>query len=133
MYRPFSGLHKPTHRGVSFDNTTRTMQWRTAQPDGDHGTIPIRQQLDFLVVTFPANTPVNQRAFSIMEEYTAAVGHAPSMPPWAAQYFHSKNRYTTQEDLLTAARYFHAKKLPVGVLVIDWFHVSHHDDASMIV
>ena len=45
------------------------------------------------------------------------------MPAYGSLYWHCKNRYSNQTQLLTAARYLH-KNVPgqVGVLVIDWFH-----------
>ena len=48
-----------------------------------------------------------------------------------SRYWHCKNRYATQDELLTAARYLHAH-VPgqVGVLVIDWFHWKTMGDWS---
>lgn len=89
-------------------------------PDEVNATI--RKQLDFLVISSAAKSAPEQRAFDIQKAYTAAVGRAPKMPSWGSQYWHCKNRYANQTQLLTAARYFHKHNLSVGVLVIDWFH-----------
>lgn len=95
----------------------------TCSTAADSKSVPIRKQLDFLIVTSAAKSPPSQRAFDISAAYTAAVGRTPVMPSWGSLYWHCKNRYSNQTQLLTAARYLH-KHVPakVGVLVIDWFH-----------
>ena len=95
------------------------MTCRTAP---DEANVTIRKQLDFLVISSAAKSAPEERAFDIQKAYTAAVGRAPQMPSWGSQYWHCKNRYANQTQLLTAARYFHENNLSVGVLVIDWFH-----------
>lgn len=106
-------------------------------PDEQGGVAPIRKQLDFLVITTSVadadadaidDVPQSHHgggSFSIHEGYTAAVGRAPMMPAWAQLYWHCKNRYATQAELLDAARYLHANAPhQVGVLVIDWCVIS---------
>lgn len=95
----------------------------STEPDsatGGNGTI--RKQLDFLITTCAEESTPAEQIFDISKSYTAAVGRLPKMPSWGSLYWHCKNRYSTQEDLLTAARYFHKAGLDVGVLVVDWFH-----------
>ena len=108
-------------------------------PDEQGGVAPIRKQLDFLVITTSVadadadaidDVPQSHHgggSFSIHEGYTAAVGRAPMMPAWAQLYWHCKNRYATQAELLDAARYLHANAPhQVGVLVIDWCVIRYH-------
>ena len=59
-----------------------------------------------------------------------ATGHSPVLPEWAAGYWHSKNRYASQADLLAAAKEFHDRKIPVDIIVIDWQHWVHMGDWS---
>ena len=54
--------------------------------------VTIRRQLDFLIITSAAKSPPAQRAHSIAQAYTAAVGRAMKMPAWGSQYWHCKNR-----------------------------------------
>jgi len=52
----------------------------------------------------------------MMEKYVDAVGHARKQP--YPGYWHSKNRYSTQQELLDVARGFHNRSIPVDVIVI---------------
>ena len=93
------------------------MTWSIIGDDGDQ---KLRQQFDFLITTHSADAKPEEKPFQMMEKYVDAVGHARKMP-WPG-YWHSRNRYASQEELLTAARGFHNRSVPVDVIVIDWFH-----------
>eukprot|EP01043_Picozoa_sp_COSAG02_P001435 COSAG02_NODE_30_length_50867_cov_66.594331_42_plen_575_part_00 len=99
------------------NHTTTTMTWSIA---GDAGNQKLRQQFDFLITTHSADAKPEEKPFQMMEKYVDAVGHARKMP--YPGYWHSRNRYASQEELLTAARGFHNRSVPVDVIVIDWFH-----------
>ena len=58
----------------------------------------------------------------IEENYAAATGTVPMMPDYAMGFWQCKLRYRTQEELLETARTYHAKGVPVSVIVIDFFH-----------
>ncbi len=64
----------------------------------------------------------------IEELYSAATGRAPMMPDYALGFWQSKLRYQTQEELLTVAREYHRRGVPVGVMVADFFHWPHQGD-----
>eukprot|EP00118_Oscarella_pearsei_P013982 m.116749 g.116749 ORF g.116749 m.116749 type:complete len:430 (+) comp37585_c0_seq1:1063-2352(+) len=65
-----------------------------------------------------------------MQNYIDAVGHAPVLPEFAAGYWHSKNRYSSQAELLDAARNFSQYEIPVSFIIIDYFHWKHMGDWS---
>ena len=65
-----------------------------------------------------------------MQSYVDAVGHAPVLPAWAAGYWHSKNRYASQEELLDAAWGFYTRGVNVSVIVIDYHHWKNMGDYS---
>ena len=44
------------------------------------------------------------------------------MPPWAAGFWQCKLRYRSQEELLSVARGYKKRGLPLSVIVIDFFH-----------
>lgn len=46
---------------------------------------------------------------------------SPGLPDYALGYWHSKNRYASQADLLAAAHGFANRSIPVDVIVIDWY------------
>jgi alpha-D-xyloside xylohydrolase len=58
----------------------------------------------------------------ILERYTAVTGRPPMLPKWAAGFWQSKLRYKTQEELLSVAREYKRRGLPLSVIVIDYFH-----------
>jgi alpha-D-xyloside xylohydrolase len=78
-------------------------------------------QLDYWITT--GATPTE-----IMEHYADATGHAPEFPPWAAGFWQSKLRYRTQDELLSVAREYKRRNLPLAVMVVDFFHWTLQGD-----
>jgi alpha-D-xyloside xylohydrolase len=60
--------------------------------------------------------------------YADATGHAPLLPEWAAGFWQCKLRYRTQDELLSVAREYRRRGLPLSVIVIDFFHWSKLGD-----
>lgn len=58
----------------------------------------------------------------IEEAYAKAVGTVPMMPEYAMGFWQCKLRYQTQEELLSVAREYKKRNLPISVIVIDYFH-----------
>ena len=73
------------------------------------------RQIDYLVVT-------GDSFAEIMNRYVDATGHTPMMPEWAAGFWQCKLRYKTQDELLSVAREYKKRKLPLSVIVVDFFH-----------
>ncbi|HET8842661.1 MAG TPA: TIM-barrel domain-containing protein, partial [Ktedonobacteraceae bacterium] len=72
-------------------------------------------QLDYWITT--GATPVE-----IMEHYSDATGHASEFPEWAAGFWQCKLRYHTQDELLSVAREYKRRGLPLSMIIIDFFH-----------
>ncbi len=72
-------------------------------------------QLDYWITA--GDTPA-----AILAHYADAAGHAPVLPEWAAGFWQCKLRYATQEELLTVAREYKRRGLPLSVIVADFFH-----------
>lgn len=64
----------------------------------------------------------------IVEAYASAAGKSPMMPEFAAGFWQSKLRYRTQEELLSVAREYKKRGLPINVIVIDFFHWPNQGD-----
>ncbi|MUT68487.1 TIM-barrel domain-containing protein [Paenibacillus sp. NEAU-GSW1] len=47
-------------------------------------------------------------------------GKAPMLPKWTFGYIQSKERYTSQEELVDTVRQFRARQLPIDCIVLDW-------------
>lgn len=58
----------------------------------------------------------------IMGNYARATGLPTMMPDFALGFWQCKMRYQTQEELLEVAREYHRRKLPLSVIIIDFFH-----------
>lgn len=58
----------------------------------------------------------------IEEGYAAVTGTVPMMPEYGLGFWQCKLRYQTQEELLEVVREYKRRKLPLDVIVIDFFH-----------
>ncbi|KAH8809206.1 putative glycosyl hydrolase [Xylogone sp. PMI_703] len=65
---------------------------------------------------------VGETPKEIMSRYADVSGHAPMMPEYGLGFWQCKLRYQTQDQLLTVAREYKKRKLPLDVIVIDFFH-----------
>lgn len=79
------------------------------------------RQVDYLVIA--GDTPKE-----IMGKYAELTGHTPDFPSFAAGFWQSKLRYESQEDLLSVAREYKKRGIPVSVIVIDYFHWTEQGD-----
>jgi alpha-D-xyloside xylohydrolase len=58
----------------------------------------------------------------IEEAYAKVTGTVPMMPEYGLGFWQCKLRYQTQEELLEVAREYKKRKLPIDVIVADYFH-----------
>ncbi len=73
------------------------------------------KQLDYWITA--GDTPSE-----IEESYAKATGTVPMMPEYGLGFWQCKLRYYNQEQLLEVAREYRRRKLPIDVIVIDFFH-----------
>jgi len=73
------------------------------------------KELDYWITA--ADTPSE-----ITEAYTGVTGRVPMMPDYAMGFWQCKLRYQTQDELLHIAREYKRRKLPISVIVVDFFH-----------
>ena len=88
--------------------------------NGTEWTALQTQKIDYWVTT---GTPSE-----IEQNYTEVTGRAPMMPDFAMGFWQCKLRYRNQEEVLQVAREYHKRKLPLDVIVIDFFHWSCQGD-----
>lgn len=77
--------------------------------------------LDYWIVA--GDTPAE-----IEEAYANATGKVPMMPEYGLGFWQCKLRYQTQKELLSVAREYKARKLPIDLIVIDFFHWPKQGD-----
>jgi alpha-D-xyloside xylohydrolase len=56
----------------------------------------------------------------IVHEIRALTGHSPMLPKWAFGYIQSKERYATQDELVSIVRAYRQRELPLDGIVLDW-------------
>ncbi|MDD2969835.1 MAG: glycoside hydrolase family 31 protein [Lachnospiraceae bacterium] len=71
--------------------------------------------LDYWIVA--GDTPAE-----IEEAYADVTGKVPMMPEYGLGFWQCKLRYQTQDELLTIAREYKRRNLPIDLIVIDFFH-----------
>ena len=64
----------------------------------------------------------------IMEQYTSVTGRTPQLPSFASGFWQCKLRYKNQEEVLSVAREYKRRNLPLSVIVIDFFHWTMQGD-----
>ncbi len=78
-------------------------------------------QLDYII--FAQDTPLD-----ILKCYSRITGKSPEFPDWALGYWQCKVRYKTQDELLSVAREYYNRKIPLDVIIIDFFHWTEMGD-----
>jgi len=56
----------------------------------------------------------------VIAGYRDLTGKAPIVPKWALGFWQSRERYKTQEEILTTVDEFRKRKIPVDNIVLDW-------------
>jgi len=61
-----------------------------------------------------------QNMDEVVSGYRELTGRAQIVPRWAMGFWQSRERYKTQEELLTAIAGFRKRKIPIDNIVLDW-------------
>lgn len=84
---------------------------------------PVAQCVDFTVFTGSAD--------EVIAAYRQLTGKAPMMPKWALGYIHCRERFHSQDEILTTAQRFRKERLPVDMMVQDWQYWGKYGWNSM--
>ena len=112
--------NRPSYGNVSFGASDANLISWSAQDS---------PQTDYFITTSDP-TSTTKSASQILNRYVDAVGHSPMLPDHAAGYWHSKNRYHNQSEILDAAKGFFDRGIPVDIIVIDYMHWKSMGDWS---
>lgn len=63
---------------------------------------------------------VGENMDDVIRSYRQATGHAPMFGKWAYGYWQSKERYKTQNELLSVAQEFRKRRIPADNVMQDW-------------
>jgi alpha-D-xyloside xylohydrolase len=58
----------------------------------------------------------------VIAGYRALTGKAVMLPRWAYGFWQSRQRYTTQDELLGVVAEYRKRKIPLDNIVLDWFY-----------
>ena len=84
---------------------------------------PVAQQVDYTIFVGQAD--------EVIQQYRRLTGDAPLVPQWALGYIHCRERFHSQDELLTTAKRFREQQLPVDVMVQDWQYWGKYGWNSM--
>ncbi len=56
----------------------------------------------------------------VISGYRTVTGKAPVMPKWSMGFWQSRQRYTTQEEVLGVVQEFRKRRIPFDNIVLDW-------------
>ena len=92
---------------------------------GDNPTICYRKVDDRTVFSSPVAECVDYTIFTgdadeIIASYRKVTGEVPLMPSWGFGYIHCRERFHSQEELLSTARRFREEQIPIDLIVQDW-------------
>lgn len=73
---------------------------------------PVAEDVDYVFFAGNANAAIG--------EFRRLSGEAPLMPLWALGYIHCRERFHSQDELLSVAAEFRKKQYPMDVIVQDW-------------
>jgi len=74
---------------------------------------PVADAIDYVVFAGPALDDV-------IATYRHLTGPAPLLPLWAYGYIHCRERFHSNEEILTTAAEFRKRQLPLDLIVQDW-------------
>jgi alpha-D-xyloside xylohydrolase len=102
--------------GVLWDNPSKT----TIEPGFNEVTTwssQVGDRVSYFVI-------VGASTDDIYAGYRLLTGAAPLLPKGAYGFIQSKNRYSSQAEVLSVAKGYRERHLPADVLVVDWFYYT---------
>jgi alpha-D-xyloside xylohydrolase len=97
--------------GLLWDNTSKTIF--ADAPEGLTVTSDMGDNLDYTLI---AGGSIDDA----IAGYRQLTGAAPLYGKWAYGYWQSKEHYHTQEELLTVAKEYRRRKIPIDNIIQDW-------------
>jgi alpha-D-xyloside xylohydrolase len=88
-------------------------------PDADRNSLSFASELARTVdYYFVAGADMD----GVIAGYRRLTGKAVMLPKWAYGFWQSRQRYSTQEEVLDVARQYRSRGLPLDAVVQDWFY-----------
>jgi alpha-D-xyloside xylohydrolase len=109
--------------GLIWDNPSKT----TIYPGFNEQTIwtsEVGDRVSFFVIS-------GETADEIYAGYRLLTGPTPLLPKAAYGYIQSKQRYSSQKEVLAVAQGYRDRHLPADVIVVDWFYYTKMGQMDM--
>lgn len=109
--------------GILWDNPSKT----TIEPGFNEETrwkSEVGQRVSFFVIA-------GRTTDEIFAGYRLLTGPTPMLPKAAYGYIQCKQRYASQDELLSVAKGYRDRHLPADVLVVDWFYYTKMGQMDM--
>lgn len=103
------------------------------QPEADRNSLSFASELGAAVDYYVVG---GRDMDAVIAGYRRLTGKAVMLPKWAYGFWQSRQRYSTQAEVLEVARQYRARGLPLDSVVQDWFYWpedqwgSHRFDAT---
>lgn len=65
---------------------------------------------------------LGDNADEVIEQYRILTGRASMMPRWLFGYCQSKERYKSQDEIVSVAREFRQRRIPIDLIIQDWHY-----------
>ena len=104
-----------------------SLNWIEPLPAKDQNTFAFAseagQQMDYYFV-------YGNNIDEVISGYRTLTGKAPIMPRWSMGFWQSRERYKTQEEIISTVAEFRKRKIPLDNIVLDWFYWKENDWGS---
>lgn len=94
-----------------------SLKWQEPLPAEDQNSFSFSseagQQVDYYFI-------YGNNMDEVIGGYRTLTGKAPIVPKWALGFWQSRERYKTQEEILSAVEEFRKRKIPIDNIVLDW-------------
>jgi alpha-D-xyloside xylohydrolase len=110
--------------GIIWDNPSKTV----IEPgfnERTSWTSEVGDRVSFFVI---AGSTLNE----IYAGYRLLTGATPMLPKAAYGYIQCKQRYASQDEVLTVAKGYRERHLPADILVVDWFYYSKMGEMDFV-
>lgn len=95
------------------------MKWLSPIPEKDRNTFSFWSEAgDNINYCFVYGKNMDD----VIGGYRELTGRATMMPQWAMGFWQSRERYKTQDEILSTMKEFREQKVPIDNIVLDWFY-----------
>ncbi|MVN23082.1 TIM-barrel domain-containing protein [Mucilaginibacter arboris] len=93
------------------------MHWLSPIPEKDKNTFAFASEAGDNINYYFV---YGKNSDEVISGYRTITGKATMMPKWAMGFWQSRERYKTQEEILSTAKEFRDRKIPIDNIVEDW-------------